>query len=401
MSKTVASKSSKPPKVINVEIKTVEFLPELVTKDSAQLAKIRAVLPKKLPQKISFIIENTNSATVNALRRCVMSELPWKVLDVSPDHVVTTEPFLKVHEFCKRIAFIPVDQNVPMDTKLSFSIKNTDMNSNRMIVRSDVLNTKYCDTTYRIAELHPGFYLKVQDIGIKEGVSYKMDEPDGANAKYSPVSNVEFSQLTYTSVKMFNGKKQIYSAYVKTQDLAALIGKKNIDPLTLHNSRIVILGDAPDDFDDKHYDYAIKSKTPIETYQSTNSNCREFYMCVRTLGNIDPSELMRRVCDNLIERFMKLEKDITMETPVENIQMSMTPNELSTLKVIGEKHTLANMLVTTISELDPTIPLVNYNEDHILKYSFILSIIHPEPLKIIRDAIAKCISDLTVIRGSF
>jgi DNA-directed RNA polymerase subunit L len=398
------------PQVSDIKVEEIKIFVEKVTKDAEKIKAIKALLPESNQEKISFIIRGTNTATANAIRRCVMSELRWKVLQVDAENVVSTEPFLKIPEFCKRIAFIPIRQNIPSDTKFSISVKNNDAKQNRMIVHSDEIvssdKKKYFDSTYRIAELHPGNYIKVKDITVREGYSYRMDEPDGANAKFSPVSNVEFYPIDYIGVHMLNEKKQLYSCYVKTADLLAIAPAevKKLSSNTLAQKKIIIgNGEPTDEFElikFRNSDYVINSKEAIANVQSTAVMATDYYIAIRTLGNIEPRLLVKTTLQNLVDRLMAMETQLKT-APDTIIDYSSTNEGVTKYRFENEKHTIANMLVTNIYLLDPNIGLVNYNEEHVLKMSFVLVLKHPEPTKILLDAFAKSISDLTIIHSNF
>src|SRR5690242_10310642 len=156
-------------KVSEISVEKYGFKPELVTTKKEELEEIKKLLPSHVPEKISFRLSNCNPAVANAIRREVMSGLKWKCLHVEIEDIVTNEPYLKLHEFCKRIAYIPLDQDTPLDATFSINVKNTNMHENRMIVHSDVIRGKSkspYDHTYRIAELHPGNYLQVAKITV-------------------------------------------------------------------------------------------------------------------------------------------------------------------------------------------------------------------------------------------
>lgn len=395
-------------RVENIKVEEIKFDVSKVTKDAAKLKAISALLPESSQEKISFIIRGTNTATANAIRRCVMSELQWKVMHVDHENVTSNEPFLKIPEFCKRVCYIPIRQNIPDGVTFSISVKNSDAKSNRIIVHSgDIVASdkkKYFDSTYRIAELHPGNFLRVKDITIRSGYSYRMDEPDGANAKFCPVSNVEFYPIDYIGVHMLNEKKQLFSCYVNTAELLAIAPQevKKLGPQILAQKKIIIGdGEPVDEFEMikfKNSDYTIRGN--IKTYQSTEVNAEDYYISIRTLGNIEPRLLIKSTLQNLIDRLLAMET--ALKTEPQNIIDNSGQNEgVSKFRFDNEKHTIANMLVTNIYNLDPQIGLVNYNEEHVLKMSFVLVIKHPEPTKILLDAFAKSISDLTIIHSSF
>lgn len=392
-------------RVENVKIEEIKFDVSKVTKDAAKIKEISALLPESNQSKISFIIRGTNTATANAIRRCVMSELEWKVLQVDHENVTSNEPFFKIPEFCKRVSYIPIRQNIPDDVTFSINVKNGDAKSNRIIVHSDEIiasdKKKYFDSTYRIAELHPGNFVKVKDISVRKGFSYRMDEPDGANAKFSPVSNVEFYPIDYINVHMLNEKKQLYSCYVRTAELLAISPQevKKLAPHVLAQKKIIIGdGEPVDEFElikFKNADYTISGE--LKKYQSTEVMSEDYYIAIRTLGNIEPRLLIKSTLQNLVDRLMAMEA--SLKTEPQNI-MSIS-DSVTKFRFENEKHTIANMLVTNIYLLDPQVSLVNYNEEHVLKMSFVLVIKHPEPTKILLDAFAKSISDLTIIHSSF
>jgi DNA-directed RNA polymerase subunit L len=390
-------------KVKNIKVTKVEFKPELVTKNPEQLKAIKALLPKHNHEKISFDID-ASTAVANAIRREVMSGVKWKCLYVPLENIETNEPFLKLHEFCKRIAFIPIDQDIDMNETFSINVKNTDMKSNRVIIHSDALTGKSqpFDSTFRIAELHPGNYLKVSGIKVIEGYSYRNDSPDGANAKFSPTANVAFEVLDYTYVMILDDNQQYSSAYVKTSDL-----KLKLTGLP-SSHKIVIMEKASyaNNLEGlalikyKHFTNKLIGK--YKTYQSTEVHPQSYHMCVRTLGNIEPKLLMRRTIEVILDKLNRLDKALVKHmSGDETADIDIIEDGCTQMKVYEEKQTLANLLVSYIFKLDPNIKFINWDEPHVQENSFVLKIIHPEPIKITRDSIAKIIIDFNKIKAAF
>jgi len=394
-------------KVSEIEVTKYEFKPELVTKDATELEEIKKLLPSRVPEKISFRVSNCNPAVANAIRREVISGLKWKCLHVEIDDITTNEPYLKLHEFCKRIAYIPLDQDTPLDAVFSINVKNTNMHENRMIVHSDAIKGKSkspYDLTYRIAELHPGNYLQVNRVTVREGYSWKNDEPDGANSKFSPTSNIEYDVLDYKYVTVMNEKQQFYTAYVKTSDLK--LGDADL------GKRILIMADKSyaDALDKntlggKKYEFSEKIVIgSFRFYQSTEVKPQDFRIGVRTLGNIDARDLIRRTIECILEKLTRLDNLITAHLAgdaSDDLVITESADLVTSIKVLEEKHTLAHLLVTTILELDPQIEMVNWQEPHVQEQSMILKLKHPEPIKITRDAITFLTSDFSEILRSF
>lgn len=195
------TKKLAPWEISSVKVETVNFDVSLITEDKKLQAEIEKLLPENLHEKITFTV-NGPTAFANSFRREVISGLTMKCLHVDIDDIESNEDFLKRHEFCKRIAFIPVNQKIPLDAKFTISVKNNDVSSNRLIVHSSEIKNekyqKYFDSTFRIAELHPGKYLKAK-ITVCEGISRDNGE-ENDNAKFSPISNVEYHILDYKHV---------------------------------------------------------------------------------------------------------------------------------------------------------------------------------------------------------
>ena len=409
------------PKVKNVTIEEIKLNPSSITKDAKHLAVLKGLLPENNHHAISFIVADTNPATVNAIRRTVMSEILWKSLYVNLEDIDTNEEFLKLHEFCKRIAFIPVNQDVSLTAKFSIDVVNKSFDANRAIVHSSEIkqsggafDSKLFDSTFRVAELHPGKYLKVKNIGVKEGYAYMINDTDGANARFGPVASFNYFPLDYKHVTVLNAKGLFEQQTVLSSDIAKKIG--TTDLVKLHYAKVLVVPHASnkDAMDERGktryngYDHVVTGE--FNYYQSTSCSPSVFYLRFRTLGNIDPKKLMKITTRNLNDRLILLRKSIEFFhdalTKGENLNSLVDPNKLVDVETIdnvlqfevaGESDTICHLLVTNIFLLDPNVPLCNVKEPHRTERRFILNLIHATPTKLILDAIDKSISDINII----
>nr|QQV29703.1 RNA polymerase II subunit 3 [Kaumoebavirus] len=133
----------------------------------------------------------------------------------------------------------------------------------------------------------------------------------------------------------------------------------------------------------------------VEPYPSSFvSDPRDFALTFTAKGNVEPKKVMSIICD-------AIEKDldaISEEGP--HLTITKTAREegdLTQFKLFQVEEGLINHLVTAIFELDPDIPLVNYEQVHPLERDCIINVIHSDANKLYFSAVKevkKMIADL-------
>ena len=89
------------------------------------------LLPKSIKHVVKFELDNCYSGIANAIRRCLISEIKVKCLDVDMNEIITDDEFIISDVLMKNINLIPINQNYESkDLNLQLYIKN---NTNQML----------------------------------------------------------------------------------------------------------------------------------------------------------------------------------------------------------------------------------------------------------------------------
>lgn len=406
--------------------------------------QILALLPKINIEKISFNVRNANTAIVNGIKRIISGELKTKILTCDIHDIDTNEEFIMLSELIDRINFIPIDQDISINTVFAINILNSDPKKEYMIVRSsNIVNISDNDSknkeknkgenkekilpfanTFRIAELRPTKYLIISKIRVVENYGYN-------HAAHCLTLQSEYYITDYIPVIFVNERANFISKRVKVADLLELFKKYKIktsfNDSKLFRAKILVIPNKSyqnqltqlqknkiKDFDilleneeswevdEPNYDDKF-----LKEYHSTEIKARNFYVSFKTNGNIKVKKMLIWACDNINERLVKLkeaiiEKDKEQEETKTEGFVTILRDNIKTIFIIrGEDHTISQLLKITIFELDPSIGLVNAPEEHPLNRTIMITLIHMDPVKIIIDAIDKCINDFAKIRKYF
>lgn len=117
--------SRKPSKKTNQISDFTESVFDIKLKDWMNIPEIQKLLPtihKKT--HVRFIIENTSTAFVNALRRTLMSGVPTYSMQATFIREENTDKHLLADMIENRIGNIPLDQKTPLGTKFELKVMN-------------------------------------------------------------------------------------------------------------------------------------------------------------------------------------------------------------------------------------------------------------------------------------
>ena len=140
--------------------------------------EISKLLPTILiPYHASFDINNINVAIANGLRRVILSELQVKSMKAKLKNFSTTDHFILGDFILNRLQNIPINQNIPDDTKFELDVINkTESIMNVKTKDIKILNTTHkklpFNDTYTLIQLNPNKSLKISDIYIKKNYGY-------------------------------------------------------------------------------------------------------------------------------------------------------------------------------------------------------------------------------------
>lgn len=397
--------------------------------------KIVSLLPTLKRESISFHVKNSNTAIANAIRRVVTGELNVKFLTCNVQDIITDEDYINKDELITRINHIPIDQDTPMDTEFSLNITNVYTDHEYLTVYSKDFvkikgnsNKKGFDDVYRISELRSGKHLIVTKIKVTEDSGYN-------NSAASITNDYEYEITDFIIVTIINERANFIKHRVKTTDLVALMKKTGIkatvneDDLFKKNIIIIPNKDYEKNLSTEQkqsiqkYDIIIENPVAwnitgfndndkyIKTYQSAETYSRNIYLKFNTFGNINIKKLIFITCENIIKRLTIIKKAIieydnnlnqgNAINKTEGIVTITKDNVKTHVLVRGEDHTISNLIKKAIFELNPSISLINTPSEHPLNRTFIINIIHNNPIKIILDGFDLCINNFEKIKKNF
>jgi len=376
--------------------------------------EIKALLPSKINQKISFVMCNTHTAIANAIRHIVLMELRVRALDIDITDISTNDKEIMLAELKDRISFIPIDQNIPLDTVFSLSASNSDTKQDYLTVRSKslvqvggkVLPEPAFSSTFRLLKLKPGRVIEIPNIRVVEGFGY-------IHSKFSLTSEFKFQVRDYVDIECLNEKGNIIRKMVKRDELInVLISKKVSHPLIkekgekndinrrLYNWKILLVpNSAYLGVVSKRMLHKIQScdvvleDVDIQDHSSSKVEPKEYFLEFTTYGNIQPLQMMRNVCDNIIDRLEHISN-------IENLVV-IEDSEKTRILIRGEDHVMSGLLKRIIFDLDPSIGLINSKIEHPELRVVIINIIHSAPMEIFFDAVKKLKTIFKDLRSQF
>jgi DNA-directed RNA polymerase subunit L len=370
---------------------------------------------------VSFDIVNINCAIANAIRRTIMGELEIKALTFDVSTIKTNVDFLITDELLDRIQLLPIRQTIPMDSKLSVSAVNKGTTIQTLYSASiEGKENTAISKRFRLAELRQGNFLHIPEIRVVSGKGKD-------HAMFSLTNEYAYDTLDYMDCHVLNAKgnrlkkrvsvRQLYrlinpSKKEKEEDVAALRKLKYEKVLVIPNKAF----EAKTENDEKvriekaKYDHILIN--PAEDPDANDTNAylpeqssfiadpKEFRMTFYISAQIEPDQLLPMALESLLERLMKIQSSLTTENgsvKVYTKPVSLRHGAESTtvdqwhMTIMGETHTIGQLLVRGIYDLDPDIPFVGQHMDHPKDNRVTIRIIHPEAPKLMKDALASLI----------
>jgi DNA-directed RNA polymerase subunit L len=393
------------PSVANVEVRNIEYDITGIYKKHER--EIKALLPTKKRQVISFVIRNTNPKIANGIRRTLIEELLIKILDVEIEDIDTDEEYLIRDEFRDRVNLIPIDQSINEDSTFIIDFVNTDASVPWTRVYSKDIHGAPCDERFSIAELRPGKHLLVSDIYVREGFGYE-------NAKYSPVCGVRYKPLDYVDVNIVGPNGFFSRGMVPISDVlaGAKAKKSGTNERNIHELRILVIPDPSykdmisETYKKKIPNYDVVLTKKVEIVSSMHVMPETYLLEVETLGIIPPKQLIKMACQNIHDRLKAVRDDLIPykkdreAEPGTVVRAEFTP-DLTKVHIYNETHTIGEILVVNVFNLDPSVPMVNKKLWHPLKRNITINIDHAEPIKILIDACELGMEQINSIAKAF
>jgi len=314
--------------------------------------EIAALLPTKPKYIVRFKLTQTHAEFANAIRRCLLDELPIKSMDYDEYDEKTaeiTDMYIAADYLKQQICLIPIEQQFEYDAvSIDFFAENktpdimeltTDhfkiTRAGKPIPRVDVMERIV------LGKLRPGSKVSVKGISVVSGIN-----------------------------KDHGGK---YSAFAGTH--------------------YEILDAEP-------YDEDTGRGTP-----SLIADPHEFLLGYTTHRNMrKPLLALRQCCDTLIGRLSaiaeELDRILSKHHHYSDLIQMETDRARREFQIKGEGWTLMPLIARYCLILAPTIAFVAPAIIHPEKNVGVLRIEHPDFLKLIKDAIARAIADLKIVAAA-
>jgi DNA-directed RNA polymerase subunit L len=332
-----------------------------------------SLLPKTSNYTVRFKLSDANSQLANAIRRCIVDEIPTYAMtfnilhnsDGSPaDFVndISTKDksiFGKCDELKKRIEAIPIRQDiVPADWKITLKYDNTNGNDLSNIMSSDfkilykgkpVSVDSLMYDGYILTRIEDGYSLTISNIRIVQGIGR-------TNANSFKYVTRPYYEILAEPMDKVNGK---------------FVGKSSLE-----------------------------------------SDYKEFIMGYTTYRNhVKPFEPIKAACNTLIERLQvilneweQMPHDAKQEKTIGELSGKIIVNKEAKcyiIKIANEGYTIANLLSYYIYKELPTIEFSSGGIEHLDRNIGVVVIKNEEYVKIFTNATKKAIADLQIVESSF
>mgnify|MGYP000876607074 CR=1 FL=1 len=309
-----------------IKLDNIEDIEQEIKYKSTKFEKIitenKHLLPQLSHYILSFNIYKTKSSFVNAIRRCIIDELPTNNLYFNITDISTNDNFILNDLIQSRIQLISILQNINIDTKFSLNIhnkttKNIPIYTNNIINSNNKDKTIYFNQNIKLCDLKPNRFININNIYIKTDYGLNNSSYNIGGASYEVINfDMEKNQSMSTDPSDF--KFYVYNnGNIKSKDIVL--------------KSIIIL--------QKRLDHIVQL---INNYDDLESN----------------DELIINKTENLTLYHIK-----------------------------NEYHTLGNLIIDYMFELDTSTKLLNYNNDHSLKNEITIKTDNLESSKLIINAI--------------
>lgn len=374
-------------------------------------AKLKPLMPTKQRERMTFAIRNTDTATVNGLRRTLIEEMSVKILHAEVADIDTNEEYLIRDELLDRIRAVPIDQSVKADQTFVIDVVNTDKIHRISHVHSSQIsgneNGQLADKMYRIAELHVGKYVRVDNIRIMEGYGYM-------HANFRLTCGVEYRPLDYIDVYRVNDRGYIERGMAEMDFVLSEAKKKKsgLTEFSIQSEKILFIPsvshkDLMSQANKEKLSMYLVIDKDVKFYSSSLTHPTAYALGFETLGTMPAREIAKAACQNLAARFQKIHdgithylKDSTAEPTDVNVVATITQS-LTQVKIGGETHTVAEVLVNNIQKLDPAVANVKKRIIHPLERSILIEIVHSEPIKVLMDACKMAVKNYEALASAF
>jgi DNA-directed RNA polymerase subunit L len=317
-------------------------------------------LPKTVPSGISFELHNTTPELVNALRRCINSELEVLIMDFDANDLSSDDNFIITHELRKRINYIPIRQIFAMTFNVnvynntdeiipvySHSIKVSKSEKKKAPVekKEEQKNMEALfSETFILTYLRPGKRLVIENIHVVSGQAYKK------HAAFSFEGRVGFKCLDIPDKPVVEKKD---GSVLKPSSM-------NIEP--------------------ENYKLTIPRQKYIDTVHIVKMGLKSL--------------------DTKLNKIYKIVKDANENFYSSEMEINYLKNK-AVFKIYEETNTIGHLLSKYGYKVDTTIENIHCIKLHPSFNYIIVEIYHADPHKIMLLAIEMIKKELINIGGSF
>lgn len=409
-------------------------------------AEIKLLLSEREEHVVEIDLVGITESIANAIRRTAIEELELKALSFDTTTVQTNIDYIILDELFDRIHAIPIKQDIPDDAEISLNVfNNSNDNGIQVVYSSDLVGADKGKVPgkFQLAEMRPGNYLKIPRIFITKGYGNE-------DAMYGLTSNYFYDNLDYMDVMFINLNGNRITKRVRVADVlercvehklkqtARGVWEKKILVIPDKNYEKLIKPHEQTKIAMAKYDITLRATTTgadkeyIAERSSLMSGSTEFRMKYYLGGQIDPEQFMTMVCDSLISRLVtvktglesilagivggkaqktKLVDDTSGIDTTGRVVVTTRPVEVThedqkitvqcwNMTIFGETHTIGELIVFKIYELDPDVPQVKKKMEHPRDTQVTIEIIHPSASKLCMDAINACIKTFEQIKSA-
>lgn len=302
------------------------------------LVKSGTKLPNMSKNVIKFKLRNANEALANAIRRVHNDELKVGVMNIHSEDFDTNDKFILPDNVFERLRLIPVKE---FTGKKSLKIEN---NTDQIIKvwSSDIKPNDGFNHNIQLCSLRPGKHLVMNNISLKKEYGYVDNAHTVGTYRYNcPITGPSMSvEITDFDIELADNGQ---SSFTK-------MGDDIKDNLVSRLNRVLVLIN--------NYEIPVNIDQQVVANETSNN---EIYILENT---------------SIVDLDQKTLKDV-YEIHIKN-----------------EYHTIGNLICKYVYLENPSIGLINYKLEHILKHKIIINIMSSDYKKVITNAINKCIQDI-------
>ena len=371
------------------------------------------MLPQAEWEEVSFEIHNTFTGFANGIRRVLVNELDVYCLSTNKyGSFKTDDVFISGMTDCfiNNINMIPINQEYILDTdKYQIFILKTNQTTEiidvkasdiKVCLKSDFVNMK------RIAKQHQHDISRHVPVEIEESKKKSKINEDYSNDldAMANVSNYSFKIPDYILTKSYSIDE------LKTEDIHKIIPNPNITIMRLRPGQTIYIENIYYEFG-KGYKNAAKFSLldnityipldvvpfDIETGEGTRSiekSPTAFKITFRTCANISAKNVINLAIKCILDDLNKVEQMIELYNKMEfkniytgdNIEVTVEDG-IYHYKLIDQYYTIIQMIAEQCYKLDTKILFCSATVERYDTRIGIIKLKHPEPNKLILDAI--------------